>query len=105
MKIILKDIELKMWEKNELPETQKNEQGKIVNDENGKPLKTGKMIEYTNYIFRDALGEKLEILSAKNNFREFENSKKNLTVILNLTKRSFQGKTDTKVSLVDILEI
>lgn len=105
MKIILKDVELKMWEKVEMPEAEIGTDGKVVKDENGKIKNTGKMKEYTMYTFRDLLGEKLEIMSAKNDFRQFENSQNKIEVTLELRKTSFQGKTETKVSLVSVSEI
>jgi len=100
VKILIKDIELKMWEKQEIPEAEIGTDGKMVKDASGKIKKTGRMKEYTNYIFRDLMGEKLEILSAKNNFRELEGE--NCDVVLNLRKTSFQGKTETKVSLDNV---
>lgn len=97
VKILIKDVELKMWEATLMPEAQYGTDGKMVKDASGKILNTGKMKEYTTYIFRDLVGEKLEIMSAKNNFRELEGETVN--VVLNLRKTSFQGKTETKVSL------
>jgi len=47
------------------------------------------------------MGETLEVMSAKNSFRDLEN--KNVNVILNLTKKSFQGKSETKVSLDSVI--
>lgn len=97
MKILIKDVELKMWEKLELPEAEIGTDGKMVKDVNGKIKNTGRMKEYTNYTFRDLSGEKLEIMTAKNQYRELECQ--NCNVVLNLSKRSFQGKTETKVTL------
>jgi len=103
MKVHLKDLELKMWSKTEMPEALKGADGKMVKDEKGKIVNTGKKIEYTTYTFRDLLGEVLEIMSAKNQFRDLEG--KNCDVILNLTRNSFQGKTETKISLDSVLPV
>jgi len=97
MKVNISDLELKMWKKEMMPENLKGADGKFQKDENGKFIKSGKEVEYTTYTFRDLTGEVLEIMSAKNDLREQEG--KTGLVVLNLTRRSFQGKTETKVSL------
>jgi len=102
MKVTIKDLEVKLWEKTEMPEALKGADGKMVKDEKGKVVNTGKMVEYTTYTFRDITGETLKLMTAKNQFRELEGS--TIDLVLNLTRREFQGKTETKVALVDVLE-
>lgn len=101
MKITIQGMELRMWESTTMPEAMKGADGKLVKDEKGKIVNTGKTLEYTTYTFRDMLGEVIKVMSSKNNYREFENKSGDL--ILNLTRKEFQGKAETKVTFVDFL--
>jgi len=96
----LDKIELKMWEAKQLPEALKGGDGKIVKDEKGKVMNTGKMIEYTEYTFRDITGEVIKIMSANNNYRELEN--KAVILTLDLTRKEFQGKAEWRGAIKNI---
>jgi len=75
--------------------------GKIEKDQNGKIINTGNTIEYTEYVFRDLMGETIKIMSANNKFREFENKSGNL--VLNIERKEFGGKTENRIALKDFL--
>jgi hypothetical protein len=95
-------VALKMWSKKDMPEAKKGADGKIEKDPNtGKIINTGNTIEYTEYVFRDLMGETLKIMSANNKFRDLEN--KEGTLFLNIEKKEFMGKTETRVSLKDFI--
>ena len=100
--IIVPDMELKMWEATNLPENLKGADGKVVKGVDGKNAKTGKMIEYTTYTFRNLTGEVEKIMSLKSEFRALEG--KLVTVSFGINRSEFQGKTDCKMSLIDVVE-
>jgi len=98
---LIKDIELKMWEATPMPEAEIGTDGKMVRDQaTGKVKNTGKSIEYTTYTFRDLLGETLKIMSRNNKFREFEG--KTVNLVLNVIRKEFMGKTDTKINIKEV---
>lgn len=99
--IVVPDMELKMWEKTLIAENLKGTDGKLVK-ENGKTVKTGKVIEYTTYTFRNIAGEVEKIMSLKSDFRALEG--KQVTVSFGINRSEFQGKTECKMSLVDVVE-
>jgi len=99
--IVVPDMELKMWEKTLLPENLKGTDGKVMKGADGKNAKTGKMIEYTTYTFRNLLGETEKIMSLKSEFRELEN--KLCTVSFGVNRSEFGGKTECKMSLVNVV--
>lgn len=95
---------LKFWESSMLPEAKRDNSGKIMKDpQTGKFLNTGNHVEYTTYTFRDFTGETFKIMSAKNDFRSLENE--DVEVTLDITRKEFQGKSDTRVSLVNVMAI
>lgn len=63
-------VELRMWEKTMLPESE-------MVEVNGKKAfkKTGKEVEMTTYTFRDSFGDVLVMLSDNNTFRALEGEK------------------------------
>lgn len=101
MIVTLPSVEFKMWSVTKMPEPQKGTDGKWLKGTDGKTLTTGKEIEYTNYYFRDSLmGEMFEIMSGQNGYRELEG--KIVDVQLKLLKRTFNGKSEMKVSLAHV---
>lgn len=100
MIIELENVEMKMWESKLLPEALRGEDGKIKKDEKGKILNTGKMIEYTDYTFRDLLGEVIKIMTLNNKWRDLENQK--VVVSLDLTRKEFQGRAEWRASIKNI---
>jgi len=93
MEFYLKNLRLAMWEATELPE-------RTWSDEKKEWQKTGKVIEQTNYIFRDEFGTKLTLLSREAKYRDYEG--KDCDVQVRITQREFQGKRTTSLSLLDV---
>lgn len=73
IKAELQPMYLVLWEKKELPERQKN-------SVTGEWDKTGKMIEYTTYTFRDEFGETLKFMMLDDGYRKWEGSEVQLTI-------------------------
>lgn len=101
MIVQLKNVMFPMWSSTSMPEPKKGTDGKWLKDGEGKTMTTGKTIEYTNYFFKEPLmGEMIEIMSGQNQYREFEG--KYVDVDLKLIKRTFNGKSEMKVSLSSV---
>jgi len=87
-KTVDKSVELKMWEKTMMPESTMQEV-----DGKKKFVKTGKEVEMTTYTFRDEFGDKLVILTKKNDYRALEGSKGVLEFDIKLDDFSKKIKT------------
>lgn len=104
MKYTLKveNLTLAMWESTPIAENQKGTDGKDIKGADGKKVKTGKMIDYTTYHFKNDLGEVEKIMSLQSKWRELEH--KEVTVLYTVSRSEFQGKTECKLSLLDVTE-
>ena len=101
MKLKTENVKLMMWTRQEMPEAKRGADGKLEKDAQGKIVNTGNMIEYTEYYFRDMVGEGLKIMKKGIEYRDFEGSEGDL--VLKVDRREFQGKAETKVSLLDFV--
>jgi len=91
-----------MWEKKELPEALRGEDGNIVKDKvTNKVVNTGRKIEYTDYTFRDLKGEVIKIMALGDRYRDLEG--KAVIVTLDLTRKEFGGKSEWKASIKNIV--
>lgn len=90
----LENVELVMWEKTMMPESvmSKDEKGKTVF------TKTGVKNEYTKYIFRDLVGDKLVFVSKVNDYRNLE--RKRVDLEIDLSHDDFSGRN--KIALKSI---
>jgi len=86
-----KDLKLVMWSKVEMPDSD------ISKDDKGKTVfvKNGKMIEMTEYVFKDGFGDKLQFTTSNNDFRVLEG--KLVTLILDVKLDDFTKKIKTKL--------
>lgn len=92
----LDSLELVMWEKTMMPESV------IVKGNDGKSSfsKTGKVLEYTTYSFRDSFGDKFVFTSKNNDWRTLEGEQ----VIISLDLKFDEFKRKTKISLSDVVK-
>jgi len=88
-------VELKMWEKTMLPESQ-------MVEENGKKSfkKTGKEVEMTTYTFRDSFGDVLIMLSDINSFRALEGEK--VVIETEIVFNTFKNQNRVKLANVTL---
>jgi len=83
----IKNVELVMWEKTDMPESKYDEATK-------KYVKTGNKTERTTYTFRDEFGSKLVFLG-NNDYRQYE--RKPVDIDLELSYDDYNRKN--KISL------
>jgi len=90
-------VELKMWEKTMLPESE-------MVEVNGKKAfkKTGKEVEMTTYTFRDSFGDVLVMLSDINTFRALEGEKVNIET--EIVFNTFKNQNRVKLANVTLTE-
>lgn len=88
MHVKLPEMQLVLWEKQEMPDRKKDEK-------TGEWVSTGQTIEKTLYTFRDEFGEVLKFF-ADNEYREMEGSMVTITanIIYNDYKRQNQVKLE-----------
>jgi len=79
-----------MWERTMMPES-----SAVKDASTGKTnfVKTGKEVEMTTYTFRDEFGDKLIILTKKNDFRQLEGAKGILSLDVKFDEFSKKIKT------------
>lgn len=88
-----KEMQLVMWERQELKDRKKD-------DKTGEWYDTGTMIEKTKYYLRDEFGDKLEFL-ADNEYRTMEGDQ--VLAVLDISFNEFQNKNIVKLDSIQQL--
>lgn len=96
-------VNLKMWTSKSMPEAEIGKDGKMVKDEKGKVVSTGKMLDYTEYYFVDMVGNLLKILTKNSEFRQYEGQDGILFIKLEI--KEFQGKSEKRFTLADFVPV
>jgi len=86
----LQKVKMVMFSAQKLPES-------TMKEVDGKKsfVKTGNMVEFTKYVFRDEMGQTYEILTKENGYRNLEG--KYVDVTLDIQVSEFDGKTKIKL--------
>lgn len=92
IKATLQPMTLVLWEKRELPKSEKVD---------GKWVKTGEKEEFTLYTFRDEFGDVLKFLMRGDDLRHFEGS--DVIITLELSYDDYNNKNIMKIAHVEQL--